>query len=66
MENYKLEEKVVNFEDIDLSKTYTYADYLKWEFDERLELIKGRVFKMSPAPASYHQQILIGYTWRSL
>jgi Uma2 family endonuclease len=43
--------------DLDLSKTYTYADYLKWTFDERLELIKGKIFKMSPAPGSDHQSI---------
>lgn len=43
--------------DLDLSKTYTYADYLKWTFDERLELIKGKIFKMSPAPGSVHQRI---------
>ncbi len=35
--------------DLDLSKTYTYADYFKWQFDERLELIKGKIFTMSPA-----------------
>jgi Uma2 family endonuclease len=39
--------------DLDLNKTYTYADYLKWTFDERLELIKGK----SPAPGSVHQLI---------
>jgi len=43
--------------DLDLTKTYTYADYLKWTFDERLELIKGKVFNMSPAPGSKHQLI---------
>src|SRR5271154_5459177 len=43
--------------DLDLSKTYTYADYLKWTFDERLELIKGKIFKMSPAPGSVHQRL---------
>lgn len=43
--------------DLDVSKTYTYADYLKWAFDERLELIKGKIFKMSPAPGSVHQRI---------
>ncbi|MFT4092178.1 MAG: hypothetical protein QM640_00970 [Niabella sp.] len=37
----------MNFSDLDLEKTYTYADYLKWQFEERLELIKGRIFKMS-------------------
>jgi Uma2 family endonuclease len=43
--------------DLDFSKTYTYADYLKWTFSERLELIKGYLFKMSPAPAPLHQKI---------
>ncbi len=44
--------------DLDVSKTYTYADYLKWTFDERLELIKGKIFEMNPAPGSVHQLIL--------
>ena len=57
MENYKVDEKVFNFEDIDLSKTYSYADYLKWEFDERLELIRGKIFTMSPGPNTFHQQV---------
>lgn len=48
----------MQFSDLDLTKTYTYADYLKWTFDERLELIKGYIFKMSPAPAEIHQRIL--------
>jgi Uma2 family endonuclease len=43
--------------DLDITKSYTYADYLKWAFDERLELIKGKIFKMSPAPGSAHQLI---------
>jgi Uma2 family endonuclease len=42
---------------LDFSKSYSYADYLKWEFKERLELIKGKIFMMSPAPATRHQQI---------
>ncbi|RYY07963.1 MAG: Uma2 family endonuclease [Sphingobacteriaceae bacterium] len=48
----------MQFSDLDLTKTYTYADYLKWTFDERLELIKGHIFTMSPAPAEFHQRIL--------
>jgi len=43
--------------DLDFSKTYTYADYFKWQFDERLELIKGKIFTMSPAPNRLHQEI---------
>jgi Uma2 family endonuclease len=44
-------------EEPDPSLSYTYADYLKWNFEERLELIKGKIFKMSPAPAPIHQEI---------
>ena len=47
----------MNFSDLDITKTYTYADYLKWTFDDRLELIKGKIFKMSPAPGSFHQRL---------
>ena len=36
---------------------YTYADYLKWHFEEQVELIKGKIFKMSPAPKRIHQKI---------
>jgi Uma2 family endonuclease len=59
MKEYKsnTEEEVSQFSELDLSKTYNYAQYLKWAFDERLELIKGRIFQMSPAPARIHQKI---------
>ena len=40
----------MKLEDLDLSKAYTYADYLTWTFEETVELIKGKIFKMSPAP----------------
>lgn len=48
--------EVWEFKEIDLSGNYSYAHYLKWKFDERLELIKGKVFEMS-APATFHQEI---------
>ena len=47
----------MEFADLDLTKSYTYADYLKWTFDERVELIKGRIFQMSPAPGTNHQRL---------
>ena len=27
---------------LDLNKSYTYTDYLTWQFDEMVELIKGK------------------------
>ena len=53
------DEPVKKFEDIDASLTYSYSDYLRWLFDDRVELIKGKVFKMSPAPSRVHQEISI-------
>ncbi|MEM8895765.1 MAG: Uma2 family endonuclease [Bacteroidota bacterium] len=38
-------------------RVYTYADYLKWRFKERVELFRGKVMKMSPAPSLRHQEI---------
>ncbi len=52
---------------LDLNKKYSYADYLKWSFDETVELIKGVIFKMAPAPNRNHQSIstnLVGMMWQ--
>ncbi|MGI4804504.1 MAG: Uma2 family endonuclease [Janthinobacterium lividum] len=43
--------------DLDFSKCYTYADYLTWTFEDRLEILKGKLFKMTPAPNRYHQRL---------
>ena len=48
---------ITNFSDLDLTKTYSYADYLLWQFQDRVELIKGFILKMSPAPSMVHQRI---------
>lgn len=50
-------ELITNFSDLDLTKQYTYSDYLRWQFSERVELIKGFIYKMSPAPARTHQKV---------
>ena len=39
-----------------LEESYTYADYLSWDDDERYELIDGMVYMMG-APAVIHQRI---------
>ncbi len=36
---------------------YSYADYLIWEIDGMVELIKGKVFKMAAAPKRKHQEV---------
>lgn len=47
---------ITSISQLDLTKKYTYADYLTWKFDEMVELIKGFVYRMSPAPLRRHQE----------
>ncbi len=37
--------------------TYSYADYLTWQLDEMVEVIKGRLFKMNAAPKRVNQKV---------
>jgi Uma2 family endonuclease len=53
---------MTNIDDLDLNGTYTYADYMKWAFDETIEIIKGKVFRMSPAPNLRHQRVSLNLT----
>jgi len=46
-----------NLSSLDTNGVYTYADYLMWRFEERVELIKGKLFRMSPAPSEKHQRV---------
>jgi len=48
--------KITKLSEIDLYATYSYADYLRWDIRERLEIIKGKIFEMS-APNRSHQEI---------
>lgn len=48
---------ITTFDQLDLDKTYSYADYLTWKFQERLELIRGKISKLSPAPNTFHQKV---------
>jgi len=36
---------------------YNYSDYMKWQIQERVELIMGKIFPMS-APTTLHQHIV--------
>lgn len=38
------------------NKKYTYEDYLKWPDDQRIELINGQIYLMTP-PLRIHQKI---------
>ncbi len=43
--------------DLDLNEIYSYADNLKWQLEERIEIIRGHIFKMS-SPNFAHQAIV--------
>jgi Uma2 family endonuclease len=49
--------KITQLSDLDLEQTYSYADYLTWRFDEAVELLRGKISLMSPAPNLTHQSI---------
>jgi Uma2 family endonuclease len=53
----KAREPVTDYAKLDKQGTYTYLDYIHWHFEERVELFKGKIFKMSPAPNVNHQTI---------
>lgn len=48
---------ITDISQLDLSKSYSYADYLNWRLTQTVELIKGKIFKMSPAPRTGHQRV---------
>lgn len=49
---------ITKYSQLDPTKTYTYADYLTWRFKERVELLWGKLFKMTAAPSREHQRVL--------
>lgn len=50
--------QITKLSQLDLNKKYSYADYLLWQIKERVELIKGKIAEMSPAPSATHQRVL--------
>ena len=48
---------ITDISQLDLTKSYTAADYLTWRLDEFIELIRGKVRLMSPAPRVRHQKV---------
>lgn len=62
MEDYKTKKKDNRIDEakepfIDYDKVYTYGDYLKLDIDEMVEIIRGKLLRMSPAPKIKHQSV---------
>ncbi len=49
---------ITSLDQLDPNGSYTYADYLLWQFSERVELLRGKVRQMA-APSRKHQGISI-------
>lgn len=49
--------KITELSQLDMDGTYSYADYLTWRLEESVELIKGKIMAMSPAPSRKHQSV---------
>jgi Uma2 family endonuclease len=50
-----LDQPITRLDQLDPLGVYSYADYLKWQFDERVELFVGKLFPMA-APNRMHQR----------
>jgi Uma2 family endonuclease len=49
--------KITDLSQLDLTADYNYADYLTWQLNETIELIKGKISLVAPAPNVKHQKI---------
>ncbi len=49
--------KITRLSQLDMSANYSYADYSTWQFEDAVELIRGRISLMSPAPNVHHQRL---------
>ena len=54
---------ITSLDQLDLNAKYSYADYLKWQFEERVELIRGKVFDL-PTPWTMHQRVSMNLSFR--
>lgn len=52
---------ITSLDQLDPDGTYTYADYLLWQFQERVELLRGKIRQMS-VPSVKHQRISIRFS----
>ncbi len=51
-----LAEKITSLSQLDPNGFYSYLDYISWQFEQRVELIKGKIFPMA-APNRKHQVV---------
>ncbi|MEX0966544.1 MAG: Uma2 family endonuclease [Bacteroidia bacterium] len=50
-------DKLIKVNEPDLSGTYTAGDYITWKFEEMVELVRGKIFRMT-GPGFNHQDLV--------
>ena len=48
---------ITDINQLDLSRIYTYHDYLTWQFDDRVELHRGQVVRLPNSHSDRHQVV---------
>ena len=59
---------ITSIHQLDPNKIYSYADYITWKIEERLEILRGKIVQMA-APSTKHQEIsmfLSNVFWQSM
>jgi hypothetical protein len=51
---------ITQFSQLDLSKTYSYADCLTWQFPGYLELLHGKLLPLLPGASNHFRQFTAG------
>ena len=61
-------EPITRLSQLDFDKSYTYADYLTWKFEELVEVIKGKLMRPMAGPSTRHQRVSrrLGYAIESV
>ncbi len=49
---------ITSLDQLDPNGTYSYADYMSWEFEEIVELHHGRIIRRPGSPTDRHQAVL--------
>jgi len=49
---------ITSLSQLDPDGTYSYADYLTWQFTELVELLRGKIMRRMSAPTDRHQAIV--------
>ena len=46
---------ITSISQLDPNGTYSYADYVTWQFEELVELLRGKVVRRVSTPVELHQ-----------